>query len=106
MTFLDAHASEIALTLLFAVALVLLDRAYTRTARAQREAHRAIRAADRRAYCRRLAALRGLPFDDHAAQAERLNANEPIPYHLTPEQPLNPYRPDFGDADRVNGVRL
>lgn len=90
MTFFDQHGDAFGVALilsaLFVVALVLMDRAYTRTANAMRRVHRELRGNDRAAYWRlhhRYTALcsAGVTVEQAAAQAEVLTAvDEPIPY--------------------------
>ncbi len=81
----DAVGVGLILAGLFVIVLAVIDRGYSRTARAQRAAYRALRNRDRDAYWRlhhRYTALcsAGVTVEQAAAQAEQLTGGGPSPY--------------------------
>lgn len=84
----DAFGVALIAAAVLVIAIVALDRAYTRTAAAQRASHRALRSQDRAAYWRlhhRYTALctAGVTVEQAAAEAEQITCpDQPIPYRL------------------------
>ena len=101
---LDAVGVALIAAALLVICVIALDRAYTRTAAAQRASHRALRSRDRAAYWRlhhRYALLcsAGITVEQAAAEAEQITAPDlPIPYEVVDAAM---YRPVF-DGDNTH----